>query len=42
MYFKRNSKIVAMHYKLPLGPNLKLDECKIMSFEVLLEGIHTN
>ena len=31
-----------MHYKLPLGPNSKLDEGKIIFFEVILEGFDAN
>ena len=30
------------HYKLPLGPIWKLDEHKIIFFEVLLEGFDAN
>ena len=32
----------AAHYKLPLGLISKLDEHKIIFFEVLLEGFNTN
>ena len=31
-----------LHYKLPLGPISKLDEHKIIFFEVLLEGFNAN
>ena len=30
------------HYKLPLGPNSKLDEGEIIFIEVLLEGFDAN
>ena len=35
-------KTVQQHYKLPLGPISKLDEHKIIFFEVLLEGFNAN
>ena len=35
-------KIKTAHYKLPLGLISKLDEHKIIFFEVLLEGFNAN
>ena len=35
-------KTAQQHYKLPLGPISKLDEHKIIFFEVLLEGFNAN
>ena len=32
----------SFHYKLPLGPNSKLDEGEIIFFEVILEGFDAN